>query len=668
MIKILKNYLTKEARLYLIYFLTHFVYLFILRVIFLFTFSDKVVDKDFAELAEAFYIGIKFDLRLCAILSLLFAFIFLIPGFNIFRSNKGKVIVALLSTILAIITIYFYFFDFGFFSYLGTRMNAASLKFLENPLISAQMIWESYPILWAILFSIVFGFLHYRWVTNLLEDEVVHRYHYLLKRKLISFSICFVFFTGSVYGKLGYYPLRWSEAYFSTNSFISNFSLNPVLNFFDTLRYSEKTYDKQLVEKYYPYVSDYLGIDSNQVGSLNYKRLIKPKDKIINPPNVVIIVLESLAANKTSLFQNELDSTPYLKKLSESSVFFNRFYTPTEATARGLFAIMTGIPDVSATKTSSRNPMVVNQHTIVNEFKDYQKYYFLGGSANWGNIRGIFSYNVDNIHIFEEGSYQSPRNDVWGISDLDLFIEANTILAKEAKRPFFALIQTAGFHRPYTIPENSRNFTPLIISDEKLKRHSFSSLEELNSLRFQDYSFGHFMGLAKNESYYKNTIFIVMGDHGLPAPESVAMPKGEVEFGLTIHHTPLLIHYPVKLKPTVIDKVASQLDVVPTVASLVGIEYTNTTLGRDLFNPDFDEKRFAFTYSWHERPRRIGLVDKEFYYLESPSRKGLYRFLSEEPLKEVSSEFPEKLNQMKILCEGLYETSRYMLYNNPKFK
>lgn len=275
---------------------------------------------------------------------------------------------------------------------------------------------------------------------------------------------------------------------------------------------------------------------------------------------------------------------------------------------------------------------------------------------------------MDDINIYEEGSYDSDRNDVWGISDLDLFIEANSVLAQKAKRPFIAFIQTAGFHRPYTIPKGSKEFRPALASKKDLKKNSFSSLEEYNSLRFQDYSFGHFMNLAKSESYYSNTIFVILGDHGLPAPESNHYPKGMVDYQLTIHHTPLLFHAPGILKESTYDKVASQVDILPTLAGMVGIPYRNTTLGRDLFDKSYDDNRFTFIYSWHECPKKIGLIGKKFYYQYSPSKKGLFDYLSPNPKEDVSEKYPDIFKKMRDLCEGLYETSRYMLYNNSRQK
>src|SRR5690606_22260866 len=153
--------------------------------------------------------------------------------------------------------------------------------------------------------------------------------------------------------------------------------------------------------------------------------------------------------------------------------------------------------------------------------------------------------NVSDIKIYEEGSFssKSERVDVWGISDLDLFKEAHNVLKKESK-PFIAYIQSAGFHRPYTIPQNNDGFELKNYNEQEILNNGFISLEEYNSLRFQDHAFGIFMDLAKKSKYYKNTIFIVFGDHGIPVVgKSQNMPAGYYKHRLVLHHVPLLIHF-----------------------------------------------------------------------------------------------------------------------------
>jgi phosphoglycerol transferase MdoB-like AlkP superfamily enzyme len=73
------------------------------------------------------------------------------------------------------------------------------------------------------------------------------------------------------------------------------------------------------------------------------------------------------------------------------------------------------------------------------------------------------------------------------------------LVEKQTKSPFFAIIQTSGNHRPYTIPEKNYGFKLLNIAEEEVKKYGFESLEELNSFRFMDHSIGLFIQQAKKE-------------------------------------------------------------------------------------------------------------------------------------------------------------------------
>ncbi len=102
------------------------------------------------------------------------------------------------------------------------------------------------------------------------------------------------------------------------------------------------------------------------------------------------------------MWGNPLNTTPYFNELSKQGVFFDHCFSPAYGTARGVWAIITGIPDVETSNTASRNPAAVDQHTILNDFAGYQKLYFLGGSTSWANIRGLLTNNINDLKLYEE--------------------------------------------------------------------------------------------------------------------------------------------------------------------------------------------------------------------------------------------------------------------------
>src|SRR5262249_23187858 len=261
-----------------------------------------------------------------------------------------------------------------------------------------------------------------------------------------------------IYGKWSGYPLRWSEAYFSPSEAVAALALNPVLFFvMDTAGNRNLPYDAEKVREHYAYTASLLGVKNPDAERLAFARYVRPA---VKPPiqyNLVVIHLESFAAFKTGLFGNSLNATPAFDAIAKDGLLFTNFFVPEVPTARSVFEMLTGVPDVNPTTTASRNPLIVNQHTMVNALEGYEKYYFLGGSATWGNIRGLLAHNIPGLRMFEEGDYDVPEEGVWGIPDTALFDKADRVLRDE-KKPFFAFIQTSGNHRPYTIPEKHPGF------------------------------------------------------------------------------------------------------------------------------------------------------------------------------------------------------------------
>ena len=383
-------------------------------------------------------------------------------------------------------------------------------------------------------------------------------------------------------------------------------------------------------------------------------------------PNVVIILLESFSAHKTGIFGNPLKPSPNFDAIAAESLLFRRFYTPRHGTARAVFATLTGIPDIITHRTASRNPKIVSQHTILNAFEDYEKFYFLGGSANWANIRGLFSHNVKGLRIYEEGDFSSPKIDVWGISDLHLFEEANRVLSNLNDKPFFAFIHSSGNHRPYTIPDDNRNFRSVSVDDDKLRKYGFRSLAEFNSFRFLDHSLGFFMRIASNEKYFNNTLFFIFGDNGTPG-KIPHMSKAEEALRLGTYHVPFAIYGPGLIQEgKVFDIIASQMDVMPTIAGITGSPFLNTTMGRNLFDRRFDSQRYAFILTGAWAVPELGLLsDKLFWVMNADGTKTrLYDYYSDTPTQNLERKFPDQANELSQLCLGYYHTAKYLLYHN----
>ena len=464
-----------------------------------------------------------------------------------------------------------------------------------------------------------------------------------------------------VFGFLSFTPLRWKDAFKLNDNFKSYLALNPLQNFFTTLRFRNPVFDEQLARSHYNIISDFLQLDKRDTKLNSYERIIHPgSHSLESRPNIVLVICESFSMYKSSMSGNPLNSTPFFNKLTNEGIFFERCFSPTFGTARGVFATLTGIPDVQLSKFSTRNLQSLNQYTIINSFEGYNKFYFIGGSSDFNNFRGLIT-NINDIQVYDEARFSSPKLNVWGISDKNLFLEADKIMDQQSK-PFFAIIQTSDNHRPYSIPAEDKDFLPAQKTNEELKKYGFESPEEYKAFCYTDYCFQKFMSAAKSSPYFDNTIFVFVGDHGVEGDASAVYPTAWTEQRLNDEHVPLLFYSPALLTPQRREETVSQIDILPTLASLVSQPYTNKTLGRNLL--DARQKEDA-AFIIHHDEGKIGIVNNDYYYSKNlwitkeeliPIRSGMAA-----PTVQQADSIKRHLSE---LTSAMYETAKWMLVNN----
>jgi phosphoglycerol transferase MdoB-like AlkP superfamily enzyme len=154
---------------------------------------------------------------------------------------------------------------------------------------------------------------------------------------------------------------------------------------------------------------------------------------------------------------------------------------------------------------------------------------------------------------------------VWGACDEDLFRwvlrEADGDHA--AGTPFFHFVMTTSNHRPFTYPDG-RIDLPSKISGR------------FGGVKYSDYAIGEFLRAAESKPWFKNTVFVIVGDH-------CASSAGKTELPVQNYHIPLLVYAPGgQIKPGVVHTIASQIDYAPTLLGLLNWTYRSRFYGRDV--------------------------------------------------------------------------------------
>ena len=647
-----------------------FLFLFILSFRFIFyTYFTNLEEASALEVEKSIFLGIRFDLKLAILSFFPLALLVLITNYKFFKKTIYKKTANIYLVLLYLILTLFYLFDFGYYDYLSIRLDASSLRFLSDFKISSQVLVESYPIYKGLLGLLVLSFIIYKFSRFLYKSFTKTHQELTTKLKAAIFTFTFLLMSFGIFNSVTHYPLRWSEAFFSKDNAVNQFALNPVLYFFDSFAFRSEGVNIEKFKAYYPVIAKELNLP---LDTINFEQKITFKNPSKKKPNLVFVMLESTGVATMGIYGNPLNCTPKMDSIIKKSLSFSKFYVHKPGTAGSVFASITGLPDIEDVKTASRNPMIIDQRIIFNQFEGYEKSYFLGGSANWANIRAVFQSNIKGLKIYEEGSFDDEnRADVWGIDDYDLFKEADKKLKKlhDAGKPFVTYIQTASNHMPYTMPDKKEGFTPILeneIDEETLLKGGFRSLGHLNGMRYLDFNVARFLERAKKSGYYDNTIFLFFGDHRSGTKKLNFLKDNEDDLGIQVHHAACFIHAPKFVKPQVIDKYAKLVDIFPTATSLAKIDYTNYTLGRDLLDTT-RQNTAAFVYIQSKGEKAVGLIKDGFYYEKTNISKKTSLFsLQTKTFKDIKLEKPIITEQMDSLLSAYYLTTKYLYFNNKK--
>ncbi|VVP53749.1 hypothetical protein PS870_05494 [Pseudomonas fluorescens] len=656
-----------------------FVLFALLRMAFFFGFSgfEPKALIDTKGVWETLSIGFSFDLRLAILTMLPLALLAWMPRWNLLRSRLLRRIarvylVAALSVLLLI-----YIIDFGHYAYLGVRINATVLRFIEDAQISRDMVWQTYPVIWISLGWLVTIALVTLALVRL-ERVTLDRPRKAIRKFSATWggALMVVLVLLGILGRVenmnleNPVPLRWSDAFFSGNNQIAALGLNPVLFLYDTGKVGQSRYDEAQVREHYAVMANYLGVDKPDPQTLDFVRHQAPQPYKIpgsRPPNVMFIMLESLGTSAVGAYGNPINPTPNLDRLATQSWFFEHFYVPVTGTAKTVWASISGVPDVTRQETATRNPLITQQNTLINAFTGYEKIYTIGGNSGWANMNALIRQSIDGVRLFEERDWKSPVVDVWGISDLDLFKETDQILQALPKdKPFFAYVQTAGNHRPFTIPKSNDGFEVKHPTLAEVQAAGSRSVEQYNAVRLLDFNLGRLMEIAKAGGWYENTIFVMFGDHNTRIAQIPFLAPAYEQLGLESNAVPMIIHAPGLIGTRQVKEAVGLVDLLPTVAGMAGLEFRNSGMGRDIQQPAREGERVVpLVLREGTFPLIAGVTQHYMVQMEHDgSSPTLHDLASMTPRDNVAEKNPEEFKRLSALTRAMHETSRLMLYQN----
>ena len=336
------------------------------------------------------------------------------------------------------------------------------------------------------------------------------------------------------------------------------------------------------------------------------------------PPNVVIFILESFgreywgAMNGSTEIEGFESFTPFLDSLAKHSIVFSNAFANSRKSIHGMPSVLAGIPSFETAYTSSQYATQPLQSLVsISEEMGYATSFFHGapngsmGLLGFSQVLGFDAYYGKN-----EYNNDADFDGVWGIWDEPFFQFMKQQLT-EGANPFLATVFSVSSHAPFQIPEEY---------DGQFKE---GYIPMHKCVQYTDYAIEQFMASSKDEPWFENTLFVFTADHGNQSHYDF--------YQKTINRfaTPVMFYAPNKSWNEDRLDLAQHMDIMPTVAHLMGYEKPIRSWGRSLVgNEDsslvvnyfgagtyfFMNEEYICIYNGSDA---IGFYSKEDYGLEN---------------------------------------------------
>lgn len=476
----------------------------------------------------------------------------------------------------------------AFINEYGFRPNRLFIEYLAYPSEVMKMLVNGHLLTLVVVFSLLV--LSSKWVWRMINKIVCTNSANPVLSPLsssLSFIVLFIVFFLCARGTIGHRPINPSLVYFSTDPLINSLTLNSIYSVahaykqFGNEKNAAKLYGKMPNNKVISLIQQNTGLNANAFTNNNQPTLATRLPVYQGKPkNLVIILEESLGAQFVSSLGG-LPLTPELDKLNNDGWAFKQLYATGTRSVRGIEAVITGFTPTPARSVVKLDKSQSRFFTIASllQKNNYTTQFIYGGESHFDNMKSFFLGNgFTSIVDFKD--IKDPKFVAsWGASDDDLFNQADSELAKlnKSDKPFFSLIFSSSNHDPFEIPEGV--VTPITYSDEQLTQYNSKELMRHKAIQYADYALGKFINKAKQQAYWQDTIFLVVADHDARALGSDLVP-------IKNFHIPGVIINSGK-EHIADERVVSQIDLAPTLLSLMGIANHSPMLGHDLNDPDF---------------------------------------------------------------------------------
>lgn len=448
-----------------------------------------------------------------------------------------------------------------------TRPNRLYVEYLNNPHEVSAMLWHGYKgvLLLGLLGLALLGWLGFRLLRTRPVDLRMRPWW----RPLFT-SAAFVLLFLAGRGTLDHRPLNASVVAFSDDSMVNTLPLNSLYNVINAIRgmRSERSasavYGAMPEPEMQALVRKAAGLDGTPSDpdhpSVHFQQATVRTPR---PLNLVIILEESLGAQYIGTLGGQ-PLSPRFDALSKQGWLLARTYATGTRSVRGLEAVTTGFLPTPAEAVLKLPRSQRGFFTLAGllDQHGYHSRFIYGGEAHFDNMKSFFLGNGFD-EVIDQPKFEVKPGFVgsWGASDEDMFNELHHRLMQDDGQPQFTLAFSVSNHTPWEYPAGRIQPSQPAASVE-------------NTVRYADWAIGRFFEQARKSPYWEHTVFLLVADHDSRVFGASLVPVRHF-------HIPALIlgaGVPVQRD----EHLVSQIDLAPTLLSLIGVDSTHPMLGADL--------------------------------------------------------------------------------------
>ncbi len=565
-------------------------------IFFLFHYNEIAKSSELSEILGVFTHSLRVDLSTAGYLMALFVLAKLLSNYFPSKITQGLVYLVFYSELLLICLVHSG--ELVAYYEWGHKLTSRVFMHLSTPdeVFRTAEYSAAFLFFGVLLFELAVGaYLAYKFkfLSRINPHESTSKIRRILMPAGIALGSLCVFF---LFARGGWQqiPINIDASYYSSDQVLNDISVNSAYFFGNSF----VVYNKSDLAQHIPEVvekENMVLMDSLFSFERNHDRQFITAKK----PNLVFLIMEGWSANvMRSINPGQKTATPNFDQLSKSGVLFSNIYATNTTSEIGNTSIFAGYPSIPENAISLFPDKHRKLPTINQELKKqgYSTHYLFSGDLKYGNIKGfLMEHEFDELadeNDFPAGLKKGKLN----YYDKDLYAFLLKKIDKSAKHPFLQCAFTGSTHSPYDYPQTGK------------KKFSGEEMDYLNSMVYADKCLGDFIKKCKTKSWYKNTIFVIISDHGH------ATPMATTPYDTKFFNIPLLFFgEPIAkaYKGKVMRNIGSQGDIAGTLLKQLGLDNSKFIFSKDLMSPNV--KEFAF----HATIRGYGYVNPMGSYLSN---------------------------------------------------